>query len=184
MDLNSYRGARSRFRQASGLVHAAPSEGGDIDAGRAALTALHPIGRLGTPEDIAYAILYLASDESSFVTGSELVIDGGYTARSPATNQLARTRPRLHRRPAVVFDGRSPPIVTATRSPVHAGPAPATCSPASPCRSYRLLSSVVNLEENMIVRVVRFHIRIKMLKRQMYGRAAFDLLRKRMLLSR
>lgn len=36
-----------------------------------------PIGRMGTPEDIAYGILYLASDESSFVTGSELVIDGG-----------------------------------------------------------------------------------------------------------
>jgi len=42
---------------------------------------LHPIGRMGEPEDIAYGILYLASDESSFVTGSELVIDGGYTAR-------------------------------------------------------------------------------------------------------
>jgi len=43
--------------------------------------ALHPIGRLGTPEDVAYACLYLASDESSFVTGSALVIDGGYTAQ-------------------------------------------------------------------------------------------------------
>ena len=39
-----------------------------------------PIGRLGVPEDIATGILYLASDESSFVTGSELVIDGGMTA--------------------------------------------------------------------------------------------------------
>ena len=39
-----------------------------------------PLGRIGTPEDIAYGVLYLASDESSFVTGSELVIDGGYTA--------------------------------------------------------------------------------------------------------
>ena len=39
-----------------------------------------PMGRLGTPEDIAYGVLYLASDESSFVTGSELVIDGGTTA--------------------------------------------------------------------------------------------------------
>lgn len=42
---------------------------------------LQPIGRLGEPEDIANGILYLASDEASFVTGSELVIDGGYTAR-------------------------------------------------------------------------------------------------------
>ena len=40
-----------------------------------------PLGHLGTPEDIAPGILYLASDESSFVTGSELVIDGGMTAR-------------------------------------------------------------------------------------------------------
>ena len=40
-----------------------------------------PIGRLATGEDIAYGILYLASDESSFVTGSELVIDGGMTAQ-------------------------------------------------------------------------------------------------------
>ncbi len=40
-----------------------------------------PIGRIGTPEDVAYGVLYLASDESSFVTGSELVIDGGWTAQ-------------------------------------------------------------------------------------------------------
>ena len=39
------------------------------------------IGRMGTPPDIAYGALYLASDESSFVTGSELVIDGGVTAQ-------------------------------------------------------------------------------------------------------
>ncbi|HAA95651.1 MAG TPA: cyclopentanol dehydrogenase [Dehalococcoidia bacterium] len=39
-----------------------------------------PLGRLGRPEDVAYGALYLASDESSFVTGSELVIDGGRTA--------------------------------------------------------------------------------------------------------
>lgn len=41
----------------------------------------HPIGRLGEPDDIAYGVLYLASDESKFVTGTELVIDGGYTAQ-------------------------------------------------------------------------------------------------------
>jgi 3(or 17)beta-hydroxysteroid dehydrogenase len=41
----------------------------------------HPIGRLGEPEDIAYGVLYLASDESKFSTGTELVIDGGFTAR-------------------------------------------------------------------------------------------------------
>ncbi len=45
------------------------------------LELLHPIGHLGDPEDVAYAILYLASEEAKFVTGSELVVDGGYTAR-------------------------------------------------------------------------------------------------------
>ena len=40
-----------------------------------------PLGRVGTVDDIAYGVLYLASDESSFVTGSELVIDGGSTAQ-------------------------------------------------------------------------------------------------------
>jgi cyclopentanol dehydrogenase len=40
-----------------------------------------PLGRWGEPEEVAYGVLYLASDESSFVTGSELVIDGGWTAQ-------------------------------------------------------------------------------------------------------
>ena len=40
-----------------------------------------PLHTVGQPEDIAYAVLYLASDEASFVTGSELVIDGGFTAQ-------------------------------------------------------------------------------------------------------
>ena len=44
------------------------------------LIAKHPIGRLGEADDIAKGVLFLASDESSFMTGSELVIDGGYTA--------------------------------------------------------------------------------------------------------
>jgi 3(or 17)beta-hydroxysteroid dehydrogenase len=49
--------------------------------GRVALNRLHPIGHVGEPNDVAYATLYLASDESKFVTGSELVVDGGYTAQ-------------------------------------------------------------------------------------------------------
>jgi NAD(P)-dependent dehydrogenase (short-subunit alcohol dehydrogenase family) len=54
---------------------------GDPAAGRAATDALHPLGHMGEPDDIAWGIVYLASDEAKFVTGSELVIDGGYTAR-------------------------------------------------------------------------------------------------------
>jgi NAD(P)-dependent dehydrogenase (short-subunit alcohol dehydrogenase family) len=45
-----------------------------------ALADLHPIGRLGEMLEIAHGVLYLASDESSFVTGIALPIDGGYTA--------------------------------------------------------------------------------------------------------
>lgn len=48
--------------------------------GMQAAIAAHPLGRMGTSEDVAYGVLYLASDESSFVTGSELIIDGGFTA--------------------------------------------------------------------------------------------------------
>ncbi|PWK64956.1 glucose 1-dehydrogenase [Aminobacter sp. AP02] len=49
-------------------------------AGNKALE-LTPLGRVGEPDDVAYGVLYLASDESGFVTGTELVIDGGYTAQ-------------------------------------------------------------------------------------------------------
>jgi NAD(P)-dependent dehydrogenase (short-subunit alcohol dehydrogenase family) len=45
------------------------------------LKELHPLGHPGEPDDIGHGIVYLASDESKFMTGSELVIDGGYTAR-------------------------------------------------------------------------------------------------------
>lgn len=48
---------------------------------RRELDARHPIGSVGEPDDIAAGIVYLASDEAKFVTGSELVIDGGYTAQ-------------------------------------------------------------------------------------------------------
>ena len=59
----------------------AGQDGTDVASQHADLVKLHPLGRLGTPQDIAAGIVFLASEESSFMTGSELVIDGGYTAR-------------------------------------------------------------------------------------------------------
>ncbi len=50
-------------------------------SGRASKAAVTPLRRLGEVMDVAYGVLYLASDEASFVTGTELVIDGGYTAQ-------------------------------------------------------------------------------------------------------
>lgn len=55
--------------------------GKDNPGFREHLDSLHPIGHVGEALDIAYGILYLVSDESKFVTGSELVIDGGYTCK-------------------------------------------------------------------------------------------------------
>jgi len=54
---------------------------GDVEAGRRRIDALHPVGHIGEPDDIAYGVLYLASDESKFMTGAELVIDGGLSVR-------------------------------------------------------------------------------------------------------
>jgi len=48
---------------------------------KAALIRKYPLGRLGAPEEIANAVLFLASDEASFITGTELIVDGGYTAQ-------------------------------------------------------------------------------------------------------
>lgn len=60
--------------------HLRDSGAGDLAAARRALGLLHPLGHLGRPDDVAWGVVYLASDESAFVTGAELVIDGGYTA--------------------------------------------------------------------------------------------------------
>ena len=54
---------------------------GNFEENLKGLNSLHPLGHVGEPDDIAYGIVYLASDESKFVTGSELVIDGGYVAK-------------------------------------------------------------------------------------------------------
>jgi NAD(P)-dependent dehydrogenase (short-subunit alcohol dehydrogenase family) len=53
---------------------------GGTDEGRAALVSLNPVGRLGRPDEIANAALWLASDSSSFVTGHALAVDGGWLA--------------------------------------------------------------------------------------------------------
>ena len=53
----------------------------DVDAARQAALERHPIGRLGQPEDIAKGIVFLASDDSGFMTGAGLVVDGGSTAQ-------------------------------------------------------------------------------------------------------
>ena len=52
-----------------------------VEKFREQLDSLHPIGHVGEPADIAWGVVFLASEESKFMTGSELVIDGGYTAK-------------------------------------------------------------------------------------------------------
>jgi NAD(P)-dependent dehydrogenase (short-subunit alcohol dehydrogenase family) len=51
------------------------------DDKKQALVALHPIGRLGRAEEVASVVLFLASDEASFITGTSILVDGGYTAQ-------------------------------------------------------------------------------------------------------
>ena len=57
------------------------SNNSDFEAAKAGADAVHPIGTMGEPDDIAWAVVWLASNEAKFVTGAEIVIDGGYTAR-------------------------------------------------------------------------------------------------------
>ena len=54
---------------------------GENAESKAALTAMHPIGRIGTPEEIADAVIWLSSSKSSFVIGHSLLVDGGFTAQ-------------------------------------------------------------------------------------------------------
>lgn len=63
------------------LLRQGMAQMGDPEQAARMYEALQPVGHLGEPDDIAWGVLYLASDESRFVTGAELVIDGGYTTR-------------------------------------------------------------------------------------------------------
>ena len=53
---------------------------GSMDQAREVIASKHILGRLGHPDEIAEGAVFLASDESSFMTGADLLIDGGYTA--------------------------------------------------------------------------------------------------------
>ncbi len=60
-------------------IEANAAKAGSVEAARAAFLARQPMGRLGTPEEIAALVVYLASDEAKFLTGQAIVIDGGWS---------------------------------------------------------------------------------------------------------
>ena len=68
---------------ATAMADAAFESAADPAAARAAAVERHPVGRLGRPSDIAGLVLWLASDEASFVSGSLFTIDGGLTSQTP-----------------------------------------------------------------------------------------------------
>lgn len=63
------------------MVENFASDKGAVDGVRKQIDELHPLGHIGEPDDIGWAVVYLASDEAKFITGSELIIEGGYTAK-------------------------------------------------------------------------------------------------------
>ena len=85
----SYGSAKAGYAIRANSVHPGSIDTPILDADKAkyggrAITAREqsiPLGRLGQAEEVANAILFLASDEASFITGTELIVDGGFTAR-------------------------------------------------------------------------------------------------------
>jgi NAD(P)-dependent dehydrogenase (short-subunit alcohol dehydrogenase family) len=62
------------------MIHAAWEKFGDVDEARRLWAEKHPMGRIAQPDEVAQAILFLASDEASFITGTALAVDGGILA--------------------------------------------------------------------------------------------------------
>ncbi len=62
------------------MIHAAWQQFGDVEQAQKLWAEKHPLGRIATPEEVGRAILFLASDEASFITGAALPVDGGITA--------------------------------------------------------------------------------------------------------
>jgi NAD(P)-dependent dehydrogenase (short-subunit alcohol dehydrogenase family) len=75
--------ARSGVRISPGAIQTDMMERfvGGSEQAKAGLAAMHPMGRIGRPEEVAQAALFLCSDTASFITGQAVCVDGGFTAQ-------------------------------------------------------------------------------------------------------